>query len=87
MPFCLGILFSLNSEVIIAVYLLENSRMLCYFLSTAVLNAFIERIINSRIQIKLPKSQSQRLTFLQPTLALGSPIQGDSNNGKTKLSN
>jgi hypothetical protein len=72
MPFCLGILISFNSEVIIAVYLLENSRMLCYFLSTAIFIAFTESIINSRIQIKLPKSQSQRLTFLQPTLASGS---------------
>jgi hypothetical protein len=72
MPFCLGILIRFNSEVIIAVYLLENSRMLCYFLSTAILNLLTEGIINSRIQTKLPKSQSQRLTFLQPTLALGS---------------
>jgi membrane protein YqaA with SNARE-associated domain len=72
MPFCLGIFISFNSEVIIAVYLLENSRMLCYLLSTAILSAFTEGIINSRIQIKLPRSQSQRLTFLQPTLALGS---------------
>jgi hypothetical protein len=55
MPLCLGILIRFNSEVIIAVYLLENSRMLCYLLSTAVLSAFIERIINSRIQIKLQK--------------------------------
>jgi hypothetical protein len=55
MPLCLGILISFNSEVIIAVYLLENSRMLCYLLSTAILIAFLERIINSRIQIKLPK--------------------------------
>jgi membrane protein YqaA with SNARE-associated domain len=55
MPFCRGILISFNSEVIIAVYLLENSRMLYYLLSTAILSAFLERIINSRIKIKLSK--------------------------------